>query len=255
MLHLQLAQQAHDVVSTQLDQQPRDLRVRRVVEVCLHGLHRRDEPLLLHVWDAAAADWKPADVAAYQDGTLFASTPKQAFLIGGDSDLPTEIAEGSDWCKKVTHIPSLKVVDMANSMNGKLGTAAALFSLLDGYGKAVTHCSHRCAYAFNKTRTGHGGAWFNNYWTPIGAFHAGQEKFQHFMKGQQWWRELYRDHTGAVWQAHNAKGKASVLGVGFVAHRVAHHKRLRMYGAPRSAFGPNPPAYLKPALAAHRSTS
>ncbi|MEM7391417.1 MAG: DUF6288 domain-containing protein [Verrucomicrobiota bacterium] len=147
-------------------------------------------------------------------------------------------------------------VDAANglviSMNGKLGTAAALFSLLDGYDQTVDHCSVRCVYAFNKTRSGHGGAWFNNYWTPIGAYHAGEEKFQHFMKGQQWWRELYRDHTGAVWQAHNAKGKASVLGVGFIAHRVAHRKRLRMYGAPRSVFGPNPPAYLKPALAAHR---
>lgn len=148
--------------------------------------------------------------------------------------------------------PANRAQGLVNSMNGKLGTAAALFNLLDGYDKAVTNCSERCVYAFNKTRKGHGGAWFNNYWTPIGAYHGGKEKYQHFMKGQQWWRELYRDHTGAVWQAHNAKGKTSVLGVGFVAHRVAHHKRLRMYGAPRSAFGPNPPAYLKPALAAHR---
>ena len=148
--------------------------------------------------------------------------------------------------------PEERAKGLVISMNGKLGTAAALFSLLDGYDRAVANCSERCVYAFNKTRTGHGGAWFNNYWTPIGAYHAGKEKFQHFMKGQQWWRELYRDHTGAVWQAHNAKGKASVLGVGFVAHRVAHHKRLRMHGAPRSAFGPNPPACLKPALAAHR---
>jgi sialate O-acetylesterase len=149
--------------------------------------------------------------------------------------------------------PEHEAKGLVNSMNGKLGTAAALFSLPDGYDKAVSNCSIRCVYAFNKTRTGHGGAWFNNYWTPIGAYHAGKEKFQHFMRGQQWWRELYRDHTGAVWQAHNAKGKASVLGVGFVAHRVAHHRRLRMYGAPRSAFGPNAPAYLKPALAAHRN--
>jgi sialate O-acetylesterase len=138
------------------------------------------------------------------------------------------------------------------SMNGKLGTGAALFSLLDGYEKGVSNCAERCGYAFNKTRTGHGGAWFNNYWTPIGAYHAGKEKYQHFMKGQQWWRELYRDHTGAVWQAHNAKEKESVFAVGFVVHYVVQDKKLRMFGAPRSAFGSNAPAYLKPALAAHR---
>jgi sialate O-acetylesterase len=141
---------------------------------------------------------------------------------------------------------------LLSSMNGKLGTAAALFSLLDGYDDAVTHCSHRCAHAFNRTRHGHGGMWFNNYWTPIGAFHAGEAAFQDFMKGQLWWRELYRDHSGAVWQAGNSKGKGDELAVAYVTHRVAHHKRLRILGAPRSAFGPDAPAYLKDALAAHR---
>jgi len=148
--------------------------------------------------------------------------------------------------------PGAQAKGMLSSMNGKLGTAAALFSLLDGYDAAVTNCSHRCAYAFNKTRHGHGGMWFNNYWTPIGALHAGEKEFQHFMKGQLWWRELYRDHSGAVWQAGNSKGKKDELAVGYVTHRVAHLRRLRIHGAPRSAFGVNPPAYLKPALAAHR---
>ena len=138
-----------------------------------------------------------------------------------------------------------------SSMNGKLGTGAALFSLMEGYDQAVHECAIRCASAYNKTRTGHGGAWFNNFWTPIGAHHAGKENYQFFMKGQQWWRELYRDHSGAVWQAHNAKGKASVLAVGFATHRVAHHQRLRILGAPRSAYAMNPPTYLKAALAAH----
>ena len=148
--------------------------------------------------------------------------------------------------------PALKAAGRLSSMNGKLGTGAALFSLLDGHDKAVRNCSEHCVSAFNRTRSGHGGAWFNNYWTPIGAYHAGKEKYQHFMKGQQWWRELYRDHSGAVWQAHNAKEKKSVLAVGFVTHRVLHHKRLRIFGAPRSVFGPDAPAYLKEALAAHR---
>jgi hypothetical protein len=92
----------------------------RPVELVAYDKGVGDEPLLLHVWDATAADWKPADIAAYQDGSLFEAQPKQAFLIGGDADLPAEIADGSDWCKKVTRVSSLKVVDMANSMNAKL---------------------------------------------------------------------------------------------------------------------------------------
>jgi sialate O-acetylesterase len=148
--------------------------------------------------------------------------------------------------------PDAQAAGLLSSMNGKLGTGAALFSLVEGYDKAVYECSTRCVSAYNKTRTGHGGAWFNNFWTPIGAYHAGKENYQHFMKGQQWWRELYRDHSGAVWQHHNAKEKKSVLATGFVTHRVAHLKKLRILGAPRSAFGVNPPAYLKDALGAHR---
>ncbi|MBT3294557.1 MAG: hypothetical protein HN919_15210 [Verrucomicrobia bacterium] len=92
----------------------------RPVELVAYDKGVGDEPLLLHVWDAAATDWKPADIAAYQDGSLFGARPKQAFLIGGDEALPAELADGSGWCKKVTRIPSLKVVDMANSMNAKL---------------------------------------------------------------------------------------------------------------------------------------
>ena len=92
----------------------------RPVELVAYDKGVGDEPLLLHVWDAAAADWKPADIAAYQDGSLFDAQPKQAFLIGGDKDLPAELSDGSGWCKKVTRVSSLKVVDMANSMNQHL---------------------------------------------------------------------------------------------------------------------------------------
>jgi hypothetical protein len=140
-----------------------------------------------------------------------------------------------------------------SSMNGKLGTAAALFSMVKGREKAVAMCSTRCVYAFNRTNKGHGGIWFNNFWTPIGAYHAGPEKFTFFMKGQQWYRELYRDHTGAMWQTGNARAKKDTLGTGFTIHRAIPRKRLRMFGAPHSMFCPDAPAYMKEALAAHRS--
>ncbi|NQU40880.1 MAG: hypothetical protein HQ523_13090 [Lentisphaerae bacterium] len=79
-----------------------------------------DEPLLLHTWDTATGGWKPADLAQYQAGTLFGSKPKRAFLIGSKTDLPAELADASGWCKDVTRVPSLKVMDMANAMSNPL---------------------------------------------------------------------------------------------------------------------------------------
>jgi len=136
---------------------------------------------------------------------------------------------------------------MMQNMNGKLGTAAALFSMLDGYQDAVKICSHYCAYSFNRTRIGHGGMYFNNFWAPIGALAAGEKDFQHFMKGQTWWRELYRRQDGSFTQA----GRGGGVGAAYAIHYVAQNKRLRMLGAPRSFFGTNPPDYIKPALDAH----
>jgi len=144
--------------------------------------------------------------------------------------------------------PKEEAAGMMQNMNGKLGTAAALFSMLDGYQDAVKICSHYCAYSFNRTRIGHGGMYFNNEWAPIGASFAGEKDFQHFMKGQTWWRELYRRQDGSFTQA----GRGGGVGAAYAIHYVTHHKRLRMLGAPRSCFGANPPEYLKPALDAHR---
>lgn len=131
------------------------------------------------------------------------------------------------------------------TQNGKLGTAAALFSIAD-YPTAVDVCSRICVYSYNNTRHGHGGMFYNNFWTPIGAHVAGERGFKHFMKGQTWWRELYRRHEGSF----NQVGRGGI-GVGYAIHYVAPKKRLRILGAPKSVFGKNPPEYLKPALEAH----
>jgi len=131
------------------------------------------------------------------------------------------------------------------SMNGKLGTAAALYRLVD-YNDSVEICARHCVYGFNNTRGGHGGMFFNNFWTPVGAWAGGETAFKHFMTGQRWWRELFRRHDGAF----NQVGRGGV-GVSYALPYVAPKQRLRMLGAPKSAFGTNCPDYLKPAVAAH----
>jgi sialate O-acetylesterase len=142
--------------------------------------------------------------------------------------------------------PEAEANGMLWSMNGKLGNAAAMFDLLDDQ-RVVEICSRYCVYGYNNTRSGHGGMFFNNFWTPVGAYAAGEAGFKHFMKGQTWWRELYRRHDGSFDQA----GRGGI-GVAYGLHYVAPRERLRMLGAPVSAFGTAAPAYLKPALAAHQ---
>lgn len=132
------------------------------------------------------------------------------------------------------------------SMNGKLGTAAALFSMVDDY-KSVDACARHCVYGYNNTRHGHGGMFFNNFWTPIGANLAGENAFKHFMQGQRWWRELFRRSDGSF----NQVGRGHI-GVSYALPYAAPEKRLRMLGAPKSVFGGNAPEYLKPAIEAHQ---
>jgi hypothetical protein len=143
--------------------------------------------------------------------------------------------------------PDAEAAGKLSSMNGKLGTAAALFSLLDDH-RVSQICARQCVYAFNNTRGGHGGMFFNNLWTPIGAAVAGKDGLQHFMQGQTWWRELYRRHDGSFDQA----GRGGV-GVGYAIHYVAPRHRLRILGAPRTAFSTAATDYLQPALEAHRA--
>lgn len=142
--------------------------------------------------------------------------------------------------------PQAEANGKLSSMNGKLGQAAAMFRLIDDH-QPKDICARYCVYAYNNTRYGHGGMYFNNMWTPIGAHAAGDRGFQHFMQGQRWWRELFRRHDGSF----NQVGRGGI-GVGYALPYVAANKRLRILGAPRSAFGTNAPDYLKPAVEAHR---
>jgi len=153
------------------------------------------------------------------------------------------------WNSKRDGPPTMSPNSEANgklwSMNGKLGTAAALYDMLDKK-DAVDICSRYCTYGYNNTRHGHGGMFFNNFWTPIGAWAGGKESFKHFMKGQTWWRELFRRPDGSFNQVGRGK-----IGVSYGLPYVAHHQRLRILGAPPSAFGTNCPDYLLPAIEAH----
>ncbi len=142
--------------------------------------------------------------------------------------------------------PDAEAAGLLCTMNGTVSMAAALFRLLDDHQPADI-CARTSVYAFNNTRHGHGGMFFNNYWTPIGAWSSGEEGFKHFMQNQTWWRELFRRHDGSF----NQVGRGGI-GIAYATPYVASQRRLRILGAPRSAFGTDIPAFLEPAVAAHR---
>lgn len=143
--------------------------------------------------------------------------------------------------------PEAEANGMLRTYNGKLASAAVLFDLV-GDGNTAEVCSRHCVYSFNRTYYGHGGAFFNNFWSPIGATVAGRKGFVHFMKGHTWYRELFRRHDGSMRQV----GRGGI-GVGFAIPYVAPEKRLRILGAPKSAFCSDPPQALEPALESHRN--
>ncbi len=181
------------------------------------------------------------DERAYERGLthLHKGRAEHAFIVYSYDGLRREAPPPID--------PAREAAGMLSTDNGTIGNAAALFRLVDDW-NTVELCSRHSVYAYNNTRGGHGGMFFNNFWTPIGAAAAGPEGYRHFMRNQVWWRELFRRHDGRFDQA----GRGGI-GVAYGLHYLAPRERLRMLGAPRTAFGPHAPEYLAPALEAHRA--
>lgn len=133
---------------------------------------------------------------------------------------------------------------MMATANGALAAAAILFEM-EGYGKAAHLNSYVSAHAWNNTFDGHGGNFWNNFWTPLGAKVHGKKTFIQFWENYRWYRELGRMHGGAL----NFDGFKDCAGFGIPL--VAPRERLQIVGAPPSPFAANAPAILEPALAAY----
>jgi len=128
--------------------------------------------------------------------------------------------------------------------NGALAAAAVLFDL-EGKDRAAHLCSFISAHAWNNTFEGHGGNFFNNFWTPLGAKVQGKKTFINFWKNYRWYRELGRNFDGSF-NFDAFKDQA-----GFGIPLLIPRERLQIVGAPPSPFATNAPAMLKPALDAY----
>lgn len=131
------------------------------------------------------------------------------------------------------------------SYNGGLSAAGILMGLV-GKHRAAHLCSFISAYAWNNTFGGHGGNFWNNFWTPLGAHAHSRKAFINFWRNYRWYRECNRMFDGSLIQHESGKVGAA-CGLALVAPR----NRIQIVGAPPSPFAADAPAALKPALEAY----
>ena len=158
---------------------------------------------------------------------------------------------GSTQCARppVPFTPSKMASGEMDTYNGGVSSAGILMRFVDNE-RAAHMCSSISTYSFNNTYVGHGGNFWNNMWTPLGAHQAGKESFIHFWKGHRWYRECSRMFDGQLIGGGNPsahKGGSAAYGIALVAPR----ERIQIVGAPPSPFTVNAPTILKPALAAY----
>ncbi|MDT8389155.1 MAG: DUF6288 domain-containing protein [Lentisphaeria bacterium] len=132
-----------------------------------------------------------------------------------------------------------------DTYNGGLSAAGILMGLTGNH-RAAHLCSLISSYAWNNTFHGHGGNFWNNFWTPLGAHAHSKAAFIHFWKNYRWYRECNRMFDGSLIQHESGK-----VGAGCGVALVAPRQRLQIVGAPVSPFTVDAPAYLKPALDAY----
>lgn len=132
-----------------------------------------------------------------------------------------------------------------DTFNGGLSAAGILMGLTGNY-RAAHLCSLKSAYAWNNTFGGHGGNFWNNFWTPLGANQHSKPAFIHFWQNYRWYRECNRMFDGSLIQHENGKTGAG-CGVALVAPR----RRIQVVGAPPSPFATDAPEALTPAREAY----
>ncbi|MGY8994753.1 MAG: DUF6288 domain-containing protein, partial [Rhodospirillales bacterium] len=155
---------------------------------------------------------------------------------------------GSGDCERPVPVP-FDPEEMASghmdSYNGGLSSAGILMGLYGNY-RAAHMCSLISAYAWNNTFHGHGGNFWNNFWTPLGAHQHSKPAFIHFWKNHRWYRECNRMFDGGLIQDAQG-GSGAGPGVALVAPR----RRIQIVGAPPSPFAADAIEALTPALEAY----
>ena len=130
---------------------------------------------------------------------------------------------------------------LLSSHNGAISMAGVLFKIRGN--KKIAHtCSFISTFSYNNTHKAHGGNFWNNFFTPLGAKVQGKKAFQTFMKGHAWYRDLHRMYDHSHHQGSAGIGGGQYLGL------VAPRERLRILGAPKSVFAEGQKRIFRDAL-------
>jgi len=157
------------------------------------------------------------------------------YLIYGSGECRREVPTPFD--------PEKLEAGKLDSFNGGISAAGILMDFVENP-RAAHLCSVISAYAFNNTFGGHGGNFWNNFWTPLGAHQHSKKAFIHFWKNHRWYRECSRMYDGSLLGG----GKPSA---GYGVALVAPRRRIQIVGAPTSPFSISATPALKPALEAY----
>jgi len=141
--------------------------------------------------------------------------------------------------------PDVVAAGRMETYNGGLSAAGILLGLTGDH-RTAHFCSLISAYAWNNTFGGHGGNFWNNFWTPLGAYDHGRKAFINFWKNYRWYRECNRMFDGSLIQNEQCQ-----VGAGTGVVLVAPRRRLQIVGAPKSPFAADAPEFLKPAVEAY----
>jgi len=78
-----------------------------------------DDPTM-HVWGSKAREWAPISIGEYRSAQVPGPMASGIVLVGGDTDLPVAIAEGSRWSDSVKRVQTLNVATILNALNEEL---------------------------------------------------------------------------------------------------------------------------------------
>lgn len=159
------------------------------------------------------------------------------------------------------HPPGVHIPDD----NGKSASTAVLCSLLPEWLGASGVFAQSVAMSYWMRETGHTGGFFSMVWGPLACSLAGKGDFQRFMDYQEWHYNLCRTWRGALVMlpyyealtrfddsSYNFFGGEFTTG-GMALVFALPHRKLRILGAPRSAFGAKLAGPLQQARACYQS--
>ncbi len=90
------------------------LRLRRQIYLVAQDKEIGGDATVLHVWDDATQDWIRIGVEEFVAGTVFTKTPKRLIVVGGEADVPEELAAAPSWTEEAYQIESLDLVAVLN---------------------------------------------------------------------------------------------------------------------------------------------